>query len=64
MERRLGEMLLPLDAGKANASEKLGAIIDNINGRFGTSTVKYGINKPQVDTWSDCCNTFYNQSSV
>ena len=36
-------MPLPLDAGKANASEKLGAIMDNINGRFGTGTVKYPI---------------------
>ena len=48
LERRSGEMLLPLDAGKANASEKLGSIMDNINGRFGIGTVKYGVNKPHL----------------
>lgn len=48
LERRSGEMLLPLDAGKANSSEKLGAIMDSINGRFGTGMVKYGINKPHL----------------
>ncbi len=48
LERRSGEMLLPLDAGKANASEKLGEIMDNINGRFGAGAVKYGLNKPHL----------------
>lgn len=41
-------MLLPLDAGVSNEGEKLGAVMDHINGRFGTGTVKYGINKPHL----------------
>ncbi len=48
LERRSGEMLLPLETGSASAGEKLGAIMDNINGRFGLGTVKYGINKPHL----------------
>lgn len=48
LEGRSGEMLLPLDAGVSNEGEKLGAAMDHINGRFGTGTVKYGINKPHL----------------
>jgi len=40
LERRSGEMLLPSNAGKANACEKLGAIMSNINERFGIGTVR------------------------
>jgi DNA polymerase-4 len=48
LERRSGEMLLPLEAGTSNEGEKLGAVMDHINGRFGTGTVKYGTSKPHL----------------
>lgn len=48
LDDRSGEMLLPLDAGRASSGEALGSIMDKINGRFGVGTVKYGENKPHL----------------
>lgn len=40
------EMLLPLEAGRFNAHENLGKVMDRINTCFDTGTVKYSQNKP------------------
>ena len=46
LDTRSAEMLLPLDAGQASSSEKLGSVLDHINTRFGTGTISFGVNKP------------------
>ena len=45
LNKRSGEMLLPMEMAKKNEREHLSRTLDTINKRFGASTITYGINK-------------------
>lgn len=43
---RTGDLLLPLAPGVKTRGERVAAVVDMLNARFGAETVRYGINKP------------------
>jgi DNA polymerase-4 len=42
---RPAELFLPLEAGRANQSEKLSSVVDRINRRYGHGTVRFGVSQ-------------------
>jgi DNA polymerase-4 len=45
LQDRPAELFLPLEAGRANQSEKLSSVVDRINRRYGHGTVRFGVSQ-------------------
>lgn len=48
LEDRPGELFLPLEPGKANRSERLSILVDQINRRYGERTIQHGIQQEHL----------------
>lgn len=48
LRERPAELFLPLEAGRANNSEKLSTVIDHLNRRYGRQVIRYGVQQEHL----------------
>ncbi|WP_107495660.1 UMUC-like DNA-repair protein [Thalassobius sp. I31.1] len=48
LDERPGELFQPLEAGKANRSEKLSTVVDHLNRRYGRKVIQHGVQQEHL----------------